>query len=111
MEWLFFIPFILVGVFSLMLTVYLLFVRVKLILNPGHAELFRGIGSCGRRRKFRLAKNARISIEESNLYHTRRVVRKIVVEQPEGRPFSFGTDFSDEEVRQSVAALLRQMRE
>ena len=110
-EKLFFVPFLLVGVGTMALAVYLLIGGMRLILNPGRAEVFYGIGSCGWRRKFRLAKNARVSIEESGSRQNGRVMKKIVVEQPESRPFSFGSCIADEGVLRYMAALLRQMRE
>lgn len=110
-EQLFFIPFILVGIGVLAGAVYTLFGRMTLTLNPGRGELFRGVGGMGRRQRFLLAKNARISIEESCIRQNEKVVYKIVVEQPGGKPFQFGTGIAEDEAQQYVAALLRQMRD
>lgn len=110
-EQLFFIPFILVGIGVLAGAVYALFGRMTLTLNPGRGELFRGVGDMGRRQKFLLAKDARITIEDSSMRQNDRVLHKIVVEQPGGKPFQFGTGIAEDEAQQYVAALLRQMRD
>lgn len=110
-EQLFFIPFILVGIGVLVGAVYALFGRMTLTLNPGRGELFRGVGDMGRRQKFLLAKDARITIEDSSMRQNDRVLHKIVVEQPGGKPFQFGTGIAEDEALQYVAALLRQMRD
>lgn len=90
--------------------VYVLFGRMTLTLSPGTGELFRGVGSLGRRQQFLLAKDSRISIEASNIQQNNKVLNKIVVEQPDGKPFEFGTGIAEKEAQQYVAALLRQMR-
>lgn len=107
---LFLIPFILVGFGTLLGAVYVLFGRMTLTLAPGRGELFRGVGSLGRRQQFFLAKDARVSIETSNIQQNHKVLNKIVVEQPDGKPFEFGTGIAEEEAQQYAAALLRQMR-
>jgi len=61
--------------------------------------------------KVALAKDARITIEDSSMRQNDRVLHKIVVEQPGGKPFQFGTGIAEEEAQQYVAALLRQMRD
>lgn len=83
---------------------------MTLTLAPGRGELFRGVGSLGRRQQFFLAKDARVSIETSNIQQNHKVLNKIVVEQPDGKPFEFGTGIAEEEAQQYAAALLRQMR-
>lgn len=110
-EQLFFLPFILVGIGMLATAVYVLFGRMTLTLNPGKGELFRGVGDMGRRQKFVLAKDACISIEDCNMRQNNRVLHKIVVGQPGGKPFQFGTGIAEDEAQEYVAALLRQMRE
>lgn len=74
-------------------------------------ELFRGVGNLGRRQHFLLEKDSRISIEESSIRRNHGTLYKIVVEQPGGKPFEFGTGIEEAEARQYIAALLRQMRE
>ena len=107
---LFLIPFVLVGFGTFLGAVYVLFGRMTLTLSPGTGELFRGVGSLGRRQQFLLAKDSRISIEASNIQQNNKVLNKIVVEQPDGKPFEFGTGIAEKEAQQYVAALLRQMR-
>lgn len=107
---LFFIPFILIGLGTLLGAVYVLFGHMTLILAPGRGELFRGLGNVGRRQQFLLAKDSRISIESSNIQQNHRVLEKIVVEQPGRKPFEFGTGIAETEAQQYVAAILRQMR-
>lgn len=107
---LFLIPFVLVGFGTLLSAVYVLFGRMTLTLTPGRGELFRGVGSLGRRQQFLLAKDARVSIEASNMQQNHKVLNKIVVDQPDGKPFEFGTGIAEKEAQQYVAALLRQMR-
>lgn len=104
------IPFVLVGAGAFLGAVYVLFGRMTLTLTPGRGELFRGVGSLGRRQQFFLAKDARVSIEASNIQQNNKVLNKIVVEQPDGKPFEFGTGIAEEEAQQYAAALLRQMR-
>lgn len=70
---------------------------MTLTLNPGRGELFRGVGDMGRRQKFLLAKDARITIEDSSMRQNDRVLHKIVVEQPAAS-------------RSSLARELRKMR-
>lgn len=107
---LFLIPFVLIGLGTFFSAVYVLFSRIMLILTPGRGELFRGVGSLGRRQQFLLAKDSCISIEASNIQENHRVLNKIIVEQPSGKPFEFGTGIAEKEAQQYVAALLRQMR-
>lgn len=107
---LFFIPFILIGLGTLLGALYVLFGHMKLTLTPGRGELFRGIGNMGRRQQFLLAKDSRISIEASNLQKNHQVLYKIVVAQPDRKPFEFGTGIAETEAQQYVACLLRQMR-
>lgn len=107
---LFLIPFVLVGFGTFLGAVYVLFGRMTLTLTPGRGELFRGVGSLGRRQQFFLAKDARVSIEASNIQQNHKVLDKIVVEQPDGKPFGFGTGIAEKEAQQYAAALLRQMR-
>ena len=108
---LFLIPFVLVGAGTFAGAFYVLFGRMTLILTPGRGELFRGVGNLGRRQHFLLEKDSRISIEESSIRRNHGTLYKIVVEQPGGKPFEFGTGIEEAEARQYIAALLRQMRE
>ena len=108
---LFLIPFVLVGAGTFAGAFYVLFGRMTLILTPSRGELFRGVGNLGRRQHFLLEKDSRISIEESSIRRNHGTLYKIVVEQPGGKPFEFGTGIEEAEARQYIAALLRQMRE
>lgn len=107
---LFLIPFILVGLGTFLGAVYVLFGHMTLTLHPGRGELFRGVWSLGRRQQFLLAQDARISLEASRIQQNHRMLEKIVVEQPDGKPFEFGTGIAETEARQYMAAFLRQMR-
>lgn len=119
-ERLFCLPFMLVGAGMLVAAVYVLFGGMRLTLQPGRGELFRGVGGIGRRRQFVLTKDARISLEESRVMRTqgtplmgasyRKILYKIVVTQPVGKPLEFGAGINEYNVQQYIAALLRQMR-
>lgn len=106
---LFFSPFILIGLLVTLGTVYQLFGSMILTLNPGKGELFRGVGSIGRRQRFLLEENARITIEKSIPRNSNRILLTIVVEQPKGKPFKFGTDMHDG-VQNYIVAILKKMR-
>lgn len=107
---LFFVPFVLVGLGMLLATIYIFFGRIALTLKPGGGELFRGVGCLGRRQRFLLTKDTRISIEESRMQKNNSVLSQIRVEQPDGESFEFGTEIEKGNDQQYVAALLRQMR-
>lgn len=107
---LFLIPFVLIGVGTFAGALYALFGRMTLTLTPGRGELFRGVGKLGRRQHFLLAKDSHISIEASNMERNDKTLDKIVVQQPGGKPFEFGTGIAEAEAREYVVALLRQMR-
>lgn len=103
---LFTVPFVVVGAAVLFGAVFLLFGTAKLALRPGRGELFRGVWGMGRRQGFRLAKGARISLEDGT---GGKVL--VSVEQPSGRPFVFGMTTVDREAGKYLAAVLRQWRE
>lgn len=107
---LFLIPFVLIGVGTFAGAFYMLFGHMTLTLNPGRGELFRGVGNLGRRQHFLLAEDSRISIEASNMERNHKTLDKIVVKQPDGKTFEFGTGIAEAEAREYVVALLRQMR-
>ena len=109
-ELLFLIPFVLVGAGTFTGAFYVLFGRMTLILIPGRGELFRGVGSLGRRQQFLLEKDSCISIEASSIRRNHEVLNKIVVGQPDGKTFEFGTGIEEAEAQQYIAALLRKMR-
>lgn len=106
----FMIPFILVGIVGISIALYVLFGRMVLTLNLGSGELFRGIGDIGRRQPFRLERDAPISIRETNVWVNGRLLYKIVVDQPQGKPFQFGTCLAEDDARRYVVALLERMR-
>ncbi len=110
MTLLFLLPFVLVGIGMLCAAVYQLFGAIKLTVRPGHAELFRGIGSIGRRQKFLLSKDKEIAVVDSNISQNHRVLKMIEVEQPEGDSFCFGTALHGEPAQEYFAAVLRSMR-
>lgn len=107
---LFCIPFMLIGLGMFLATVYALFGRITLTLTPGRGELFRGVGNLGRRQQFVLGKDCRISVEVGPIQQNHKTLDKIVVEQPSGKPFEFGTEIAERKAQLYVAALLRQMR-
>lgn len=108
--YLFISVFMLLGFGAFLFTMYVLFGCMKLTLNPGKGELFRGVCGVGRRQPFLLVKDACISIEESGMQEDSRRLFKIVVTQPVGKSLEFGTSIVEDDARRYVAALLRQMR-
>lgn len=110
---LFLIPFLLVGIVALLAAVVLLFGGMKLTLNPGRGELFRGIGPIGIRRRFRLAKDTRIMLEErmSSGSSGSTAMKEISIRQTDGKPFRFGRTLVDEDMLEFIAATLRKWRE
>ncbi|MCC8091828.1 hypothetical protein [Akkermansia sp.] len=109
-ELLFLIPFVLVGAGTFTGAFYVLFGRMTLILIPGRGELFRGVGSLGRRQQFLLEKDSCISIEASSIRRNHEVLNKIVVGQPDGKTFEFGTGIEEAAAQQYLSSWLLNIR-
>jgi hypothetical protein len=96
------IPFVLVGLGTAVAAFAIWFGRVELTIRGQEVELFRGVGSIGRRSRFDLASVTGISIKRSNITRNNRPVDHISIDGP---GVTFGSGLNDSQQKFLAAAL------
>lgn len=107
---LFMVPFIVVGIGALALACFWFFGSMILTLAPGRGEWFCGLGCLGKRWRFLLARESRITLVENGVTKSGHVSHKISITQPQGKAFYFGSGIQDKEVLNYFVAVLKQLR-
>lgn len=101
--YLFMIPFVLVGLGMASAAITVLFGRVELTVRGQEVELFRGVGSIGRRTRFDLTTVTGVRIKESSIRQNGRPMHHISVDGP---GITFGAGLNDNQ-KQFLAGALR----
>ncbi len=105
------IPFMLVGLGMLVAAVYFLFGCIRLILDTCKGEIFYGVGEIGRRKKFILNRNTRVTIEASAIRENHRQLSDVVISNTEAKPVKFGAFIKDDAIYRYLVAIIKAMRE
>lgn len=109
----FLILFVCLGIGIATAALLTIFGKTVITLSPGQGELFRGIGSKGRRWTFVLSKGSTIELDEWGIQKSngrQAPVYRIAISQPTGKPFTLCSAISNESTLHYICAILRQFR-